>query len=1257
MLVIFFSKGRSKQTKKLTAWTDKTLQLLCVDDSKDKLRYFFFLVYYYFLPRPKDCPFATMNTLTTTAATSTTWQSLNRLIILTLLYLLTCSAFPAPSTATASPFSSPLPSADITVAVNGPLAVERGGQSVIHSHQLMNISTSSAVTSAATSTCSITFLSDAGNPCGTVWPETTTCNHTKGPRPTYTHYGCHNQYETLHFRIILSNNDNDSNVTAFIAEFSLSVHIVPSERFPLLELLTAVENDTTNEHSVTVHCPPQYIGHCWYSLPNGLPLQADIKGNGVTGRPIPCGQSPKHPFIYRSTNTTTPVLNNAISIETGCMTTAAISDYNRYNILIVDSATSHHSEPLRLPNSFLIITEFATTPLTIDSLGGSIEDHGLPRTRNLKLTFPVLPIGGLYPSYSAKQGFLDTTVFTYSDLEQGLVTFVPDETSAAAYIPTKSQYHYYVSDFAGQILAKGILEVTVSPRLGLKPSIRRNLGFSLFANETAEINQDHLNFYPPSECLSYVMNIIKLPLLGDLYFSNSTRPLEIGNQLSITGGNLLLRYTHRRHLASYDMISTTITCPKKEPFNVTLPVRIISPDHVALPTDNIVYNCSQTLYGYRGFVTPLTAATGECVNQVISANVSSASIISHGSLPHLVFVDKKCNNTRFHSYPYINQSDYSWDECFSGITSQQLDNDQLSRLWYHVPLNGNHSNSSTLLISYDNGISLLVIYNVITLSTTPLNDFKQIVNSEKLNYTHINPPQPYLRRNVQLPLYTSDSILITSHFLYVQSLGYLQSEIIYQIVTPPEHGLVCLLYHSKACSQSIRDFTQEDILSDQLYYKPLIAEGDSTITNENYMDKFVFEVYFMDDIKLNADNQFKLQLLYLQNKESVVSQFWVKYGKTKALLRKHLKHLKHPSIPLSRHNFTLREQPALGYVDMTEFTWQDIIDRKVKYHHKQDHGGCSDLILLTVKANEEIFEASIIVAFRNKTKSNEVGGTKQHKLDEGESFTLSVNDLPIKTSFCPEFVRVSIKRPLYYGLLIIQDPAYHTKRFLSANASFLLSDVIEGHISYQLQPDMVIIEDVKDELLFGVTDPRGIFEDSSIMKRDTTTTADIFHLLILVVPIEGSGLAFEFNISSTVSKQVVELENNKYGSVLDSSDLYLTNTDFLPSEVHFIIHELPQYGQLQKNNYPIEDFTLADINSGNISYISTLPHLTPDVMQDEFRYSIHIEIFDTNRRISLDNGFQFNWCYFTVDSTYEFNTTEETTPTTSFTVRLVNKCP
>lgn len=1157
--------------------------------------------------------------------------------------------FPATALATAQDLLPAVP-ADLKVTVNGPLTVDRGSQAVIHIHKLINITSSNS--SAATATCIITHLMDAGDPCGSVWPVATNCD----TDPIYTHYGCHNKYETLYFRVIYTSGSStvaEGNVTAtFVADLSLPVHIIPpsDDQF----YLEVVPTTNASMSVVTVHCPQHYIAaadHCWFTLPS----HHNILHSGMYDRPIPCGLSPKHPFLYKPTNSIPNTTQTAVTIKSSC--TAVGHQYTtvRYTVLFIDSA--HRHDPIRLPSSYLIITELAITPLSTDSLS-SIDSSFSEYRDNFKLTFPVLPIGGLYPSYSTKQsGYLDTTVFLYSDLQQGRVSFVPNESSDAAYIPTKAQYHYYVSDIdTGQVMGKGVLEVTVSPRLGLRPSVRRNVGFSLLTNETAEINQDHLNFYPPSECLSYVMNITRLPLLGDLYYFNYTRPLEVGSQLNITEGNLSLAYTHKgpRDGSSYDTISTIITCHHSptQPFDVIIPIRIIQ----SLTPPDLVYSCSLTLYGYYGHAMPLSVAAGsstDCPSLMYSGNVLSVSIGSHESLDNLAFVDKNCNISGFHGYPYINQS--VAEECFLDITTQQLNSNEFASLWYLVPQEGrNHSNPNTLLVSYDNGISLLVKYTIFTLLSTPRDDFEQVMDSGKYNHSNSPPTHthPYLRHNTVLPIYTADSTLITSHFLYVQSLGYLQSGIVFVVVTPPKHGLLCLLQHS--CTESVRNFTQEDILSEMLYYRPDTDE-QSMVVPEDYMDTFEFEVYYMNDIRVNGINQFNMRLMYLQHKDIEFNQFWVKSGTSKLLRRKHLKHLKHATVSLRHHKFTLIRQPSLGILDTTEFMLQDVIKRRVSYHHNGEEG-CSDEILLRVEVKGEIFNASIPVAIRT-TQSSNIGGSKQHKLDDGDSFTLSVNDLPISTGFCPEFIQVSIKQPLIYGLLIIHDPAHHTKRLLSGNAHFLASDVIQGHVSYQIRPGIAIVEDIQDDLQFGVTDPQGVYKESTVTKRDTDDQSykDVFHLLILIVPIEGSGLAFDFNLTSTTSKQVVKLGDDSYGAVLDSGDLYLTDTDLLPSEVHFIVHEPPQYGQLQKTHYPVEEFTLADVHSGNISYMLLLPHDVTDVIEDEFRYSISIDLFGSHRRITLDNSFHFNWCYFTVQlsSDSELDTANEDEPTTHFTIRLV----
>ncbi len=1137
-----------------------------------------------------------------------------------------------------------------SVTVAGPLSVVRG-TSVPLDHGLYNITTTADNTD-----CTITHLhhtADSLPQCGIVTPSTLKC-HQQNRTFTYIHYGCLNQYEMLSFRVVSRHKDgNDSHqAIVYVADFSISIHVITLP--PVLEISSVASTHDTSIHELTVYCPPELINSCAYSIPNPntthwlshLPSSQRLTVESQKDGLIPCGLSPKDPFLYKLSNRVETF--DTLNILMHCVDENSSTMRWRHHVVPFNTHGSmQHQQLLQLPKAHLRIKELGVTPIPRDlfDLRFLLEDH-----HYLKLTFPLQTAGGVYPVHSSKEGYLDATVFSYSSILRGEAVFVPNESSAASFVVMTSQFHYYVTDVSGQTIANGILEVLSSPRFGLKPSLRRNSGFSTVNGDTAHITGSHLDFYPPFECLNYTMNIVKTSELGSLY-SNETQ-LTNGDKVSIVNGNLSLSYSHHGKPAPHDVILTTIHCTNKatttphEPFSVSIPVRIIQ----TLNKRPSMHRCSQTITGYAGFATPMVSTIKECLERSRSSATNGDSLTLSTAIInsiHLFDIERCPLNT---SYKYIHHAEDVWANCFSKISlnNTHLNEEQWAGLWYLFPSNntGNHGNTTNDLSLMDNdGIVTNVQYNVINLLTIPEMDFvmtplKNITTSTR------HSSIPYIRHNQALSLSTLDTTIITSHYLYIQPLGYLQNEIVYKILSSPVYGVVCVLGHA-LCEESVDVFTQEDILAERVYYKP------SRLANAITEDCFEFQVYYESDVKIVGLHKFVIRTEIDQEE---LTQFWVTSGQSKSLLRKHLKHLQTPELgAMSKIVFRLLHQPTHGFLQIPiwtdTFTWDDIKDRSVVYHH-HDSGlsVCNDTIVLSMERDGSTsITVSITVAIRYKKLSSLDIITKKHQLDGGESFVISVKDLTINTGFCPQFVQVVIQRPPIYGLLILQDPAQHTGRHLSTNSTFIATNINEGHISYSLYPDVTLVEDTQDEFLFTIIDPRGEYTEGASKKRDVDRHA--FSLYIYIIPVEGSGQFFNFNYSTVVTKHVMELPDNRYGAVLGPGDIYFTDSELHPSEIAFLVHQSPEHGYLEKGNHPVEDFTLADIASSNISYISTLPHFDTTITTDEFRYSIIVTLYSVQQRVVLDRSFKFSWCYFSMSfGEGLYYPVPETTLSTGFTL-------
>ena len=1081
--------------------------------------------------------------------------------------------------------------------VHGILTITRGSSSSLEG--LYNASYSSK-----SSTCTVQFLRDVGNHCGDVTPASLPCDNN---RFTYYHYGCLAQYETLNFRLISEETTNGKVITQV---FSIPVHVLASKT--LLEL-TVVPKEVGSE--LAIHCPPSFVDHCFYTILTNrqslsLPSMGDIKGQ--TNQRIPCGFSPSSSFIYTSEEDDP---HDAILVQLHCMN---YTD-TRFYVLPFGGNTTTHLPLQTIPKAYLRVYELSTTKLPSDLL----ELQSLAaKYKVLELAFPIQSVGGLFSLFSANKGFLDSTTFTFSELQRGMIVFIPDESSAAAYISMVSQFHYYVSDITGRPIAEGILEIQLSPRVGQRTSLRKNSGLSLYPGMSVIYNSTHLDFYPPSECLNYILEIESPPIFGSL-LSNETQ-LKTGSIVTIAGGNQCLTYIHNNSIETYDLIGFNIHCDGYPPFQTSVPIHILTQTH------NIPDHITTPLITYFEYGSPLFSS-GECLP---NESISMISFQSGTESDQVFYFNATCQYS-IYGYPYIHQNDILKNECFTVINdSNDLKNiTDFSSLWYIPQVDENRTaHSFNMSIVYNDNI-IGVTVNVIILYSTPQKDFTPVSVMNTLDYKQSYPSLPYLQHNQPLPLSTPNPVHITNQYLYVHSLGYLQSEIIYHIILPPKHGLLCILYQP-TCSSSVNQFTQEDILADRVYYQP-------SSVSDTEQDSFNFDVYYMNDVKLEGPNTFSIHTVEDASLVKDGNLFWVPVGRSRPLLHKHLRYLnKH--VKVSKSHFVVLEGPHYGFLESNtknEFSWQEIKKRSVVYHHNEDNVACSDWLLLSVSDGKEVIITNITIPIRLDPEATLNLNEKEHRLEGGNSFILSTNDLRIGSRFCPDFVQLTIIEPPHHGLLMLSDPKYGINRHILKNGSFLADDIQHGRVQYLIFPDLALLDDTRDSFLFTVEDPSGIYASpSKLVTRDTNSNPYSFIFYIVATPFEGSGEFLTLNVSTSSPKQITKLDESSYGTIFGPEDIsIIDNSDLVPTEIHFNVHQPPTYGKLVKDNNkaPVANFTLADIHSRKISYISNILHNNILITSDVFRFSVFVYLSNNNTntsiRVILDKEFILQWCFFSIE--------------------------
>lgn len=1046
--------------------------------------------------------------------------------------------------------------------------------------------------------CRVLFISTAGHPCGIVIPSSLPCNDSGS---IYHHYGCFAQYETLNFQVELKTKIHDKLISEL---FSISVNIANSpSSIKIFKNTVAMQPHI----SLTFLFPSSYVNYCSYILhTNHSVLQLPMKGtlSGLINYPLPCGYySPTSQFFYHPYSNST---EDVLFIETNCLT----DKRPRYSLIQLEHTTSHI---IYLPKAYLYVHELMETVIPMDLLPIATLSQ---QYQFLELTFPVQLTGGVFSIYSFNKGFMDATTFTSTDLQLGLVTFRPKETSLTSYVSTLSHYHYYVSEITGRPVAEGVLEVKLYPRVGMRPSIRKNIGLTIRSGASKFLTSEHLNFYPPGKCVNYTITIMTTPLKGTLMSALGV-PLTYNTILNVTDNNLNILYQHNTSFTgSMDFTRWTIQCSgyrSQTQMTLLIPFKILT-------SSTQVIHCNCSVMTYPGFVIPLHLFSKEKCR--LPAGIGKI-LLQQPKLGQLFLWLQTCNYRRYTSknnkYPFIDYHDVPWNTSCINTTLQHV---HLSNLWYLSPISEASTNEIVRLSfvpDNDNNISGSITFNISVINNNTVEtNFKRIpsIYSSTPNKKDV----PYIERNRPLPLITSAGTYISSQHLYVHSLGYLQREIIYHITTQPQYGYICLLYQAK-CHQSVLSFTQEDILIGRVYYQ--LHQDGSQLRN----DSFQFLIFYPTQMRLPETFKFTIQVIEnydLQN----FKQFWLLRGRRKPLSPKYLRQFqKH--FKTSKLRFIVVQKPLYGQLKMpnlNEFSWQESKQRKVVYHHFGTEL-CSDFIKLKVTDNLTSVEANLTIAIRLHPSVTLDLYTNEHKLQGGNVFTLSATDLKIDSSFCPQFVTLKVVTIPTYGILQITDTKYGITRHLSVNASFSGLDILQGRINYVVFPDLSFMDKTQDIFEVSLKDPRGLSrsQSGSSPKVIRSVEGNVYHIVIIIVDPQG---AVTFNLTIVSPKLINKLSNNQYGTVFDSKDMYLANNNFNPSEVVFRIHQLPRFGQIQKNKVPIGEFSLADVHKGKISYISSLSHSETDVTSDEFRFSVIISTM--GNFIASDESFILEWCYFDV---------------------------
>lgn len=1049
--------------------------------------------------------------------------------------------------------------------------------------------------SSSFSDCEVRQLSQ--DLCAEVYPRTFPCNYAGAVR--FYHLGCRSSYETVNLQLLYTSGEE------IIAEiFSVPVHIsIPEGAKP--------ETSFDQKSMVlSLWFPTSLIGICSYTVVHNhsslpLPLLGHLTG-GIIGQPLPCGLSPRDPLIYTALEGN--ATDDFLLVRVDCL--EKVTHY-----VLPIGAGVHSAPPVeQLLNVHLDVHELNELPVS-PSLLPLDRLHSYPSSK-LKITFPVLNIGGLYPITAAHNGALDATTFSLLEFQQWRVIFRPNESSSSRYMIVEDTFYYHVTDGIGNTIAKGSLLVKLHPKTDRRPSVRSNTGIAVRHQGTSPLTSSNLSFYQIHICPNATLRLEQAPSYGSFVLAGNSIALKMYSAISasvLRNGSLLYSNeatTHRTVLIDFSLWS--LECVGHSVLKIPVVIHLLPP-----PTSCHLQRHNLAILALQYTATPLPALS--------SATGGNSRIIVSTSTGLVLKPQEGCAKQPFSnssSYPFVHISDLNLTAC---QPSKILELNTLGpvAVWF-LPL-GNKSATVTISTTLS-GLDM----NRTRCTTTTTELTIQVQNTSlgalftpQQSRENVPTPDvvgstlPNLIHNHPIPLTSKDSVVITAPYLYIDPQGHLQNKIFYQVKTPPQHGNLCLVYMLH-CTRSIPAFTQADILANRLYYKqnssfPLPMD-----------DWFEFTFYTFNAANISAPHNFTIR-----RSEEVLTkplrQFWVARNSSKPLAPKFLRHTIN-QLTGNDIRFTVIGGPKHGWLETpnsgSSFHLRESKARNVTYHHNGDLK-CADSIFLEATDGQKTVAVNISVAVRRRSGSLPDFFTGNRLLQDSSSFVFSQQDLRLRYHFCPEFVLFEAVQLPGYGIVRVHDAKSNVMRHLEVNGTFSGTDIQEGLVSYFLTPELAIPENTTDLFQMKVKEP-----GQRMSKNVRRSTSGIFRFEIFIIPGEGSGGGQTINLTTNSPKWLTQLDNNRYGTVFGPEDLRQWNEEIEPYEILIHVSQQPLYGQLKRGPVPVGEFTLEDVYNGLISYESTITHQDRSVTGDEFRFTMIIDLEGTSHPTRIVKKFELLWCYF-----------------------------
>ena len=1064
--------------------------------------------------------------------------------------------------------------------------------------------------------CRITNI--AGS-CGAIMPSIFACDYPGSI--VYQHFGCYSDKElaSVSVSILASSYTPFSPGTVPSQPPQVSVHSVEVSVSAASSSLAALRLDTVqrNKRNGSLHLrvvfPSEMAGRCYYEVLSGWPqLSLPITGHieGTLNQVLPSGYVPTPPLIYHPHSRTGEPLIDYILIKLYShefeLNSASVSNTYRMLPFSVYSASAE-TKVRELSRDILIIRQSFNTPifwsdfrsfnLTLNLTPSHASDMSVP---TLRYTFPVLDAGSFHSLSSASSPGLSFSSFTTEELLAGQVAFCPiyDHTS------NNMIYHYNITNTAGVTIARGEMSVSTNS-VNNQPLQRRNRPLAVAEGGMTAINDYTIDFYTFTVACtkSITIRALRFPVFGELVYSDGTTVGGEEIRFDLLAKSAYVSYRHFGGEAFGDAIHWEVKCPSPLDFKVFMSVLVAAVDD-APPTvaAGPTTQSQPIIHTYRDWIIPLSPSFLPVMDPDSSHHDIHFTVKTSGGFYRIDVFD----TIHFPLFPFVPYNSLSPSNFYKVSNFSLLDLEE-QRIWYQVE--GDYKIDQVEVILHDSAdegeVNPKIYLLYINVSSLPPKH--SLVISTSTQY-------PYILKNKSLPLSHDGHMYLTPYFLYSRAPPTSPRSVRYVVETPPLHGRLCSTSNTQ-CENSVGTFTQEEISSHRLIYRP---NSEDRLIH----DHFTF-ITTVEGIAHINPTLLTFNWTVLPSERVNDKPFWLDWGTARPLPPEFLHHLT-SQLQIDGVTFRVLVQPQYGELMLrnnthiislhaNSFTWEQAQLLWYNHTHLRGTPRCGDRVKLEATArNGSGVVGYLQIAFRTGLANLSVH-TNPHQLLGLSPFHFSSKDMVITSSFCPEFVKFTIQEPPSQGTLSLQDHTYNTERELSKGSMFTAQDVMLQRLIYTHSvSDSAASGDENDRFTIRSSDPTSEWppiesEDQSVLIIGTSPQDNYF---LEVVVSEQHALTWLHT-------------QHTYGYVFTPYDIDLLNSTLRPSEVVVQVEGALTWGTLQNGDVIVSTFTLADLQDGGIVYLRNSLHLEA-VFEERMVLGLYAHLPHFTRRVCLHH-FVMEW--------------------------------